>query len=74
MNKAKTPLGELKIEKKKDTDYPGFYVLLDGVIVSVIEYNATKKNIEACMYSPIQQEPFAVIELDSLERYKKRKF
>ncbi len=70
--KVITPAGMLRVEKSIDSDFPGFYVTLDGAFVAAVEYDSTrnKHRVHVWGKSPKPQEydcahdPVASVDID----------
>ena len=67
---VETPLGNLKVWAKHDTDspedFPGVYVDLiqdgkDPELLACVEYDSVTERLQTCVYQPKLDEPAAII-------------
>ena len=43
IHSTKTPKGIIQIEQKEGWDYPGYYILINGLAIAMIEYDDTEE-------------------------------
>lgn len=59
-NKINTPLGVLECKFDKDSDFPNIKIILDGILVTMVEYNPSQDNILTVTYNNEDDEPTSI--------------